>query len=149
MTKIKKLNPVSKILFGLVNFAAFGTSVFAQDTAPATPTSPASVPTSFSVSGLTVTGQHINNVIGEGKNPVGTYIVRLINVLSLMIGSVAFLAIVVGGFLMLTSGGKEQQITKGKDAIKYAVIGLVVAFSAYFITSYVQSTFYDYGTTAK
>jgi hypothetical protein len=61
----------------------------------------------------------------------------------LVIGSLAFLAIVIGGMMFLTSGGKEQQITKGKEIIKFAIIGLVIAFSAYFITSSVQSIFYE------
>jgi hypothetical protein len=63
-----------------------------------------------------------------------------------MIGSVAFLAIIVGGFMLVTSAGKEAQVTKGKDIVKYAIIGLVIAMSAYFITSFVQSIFYEYGT---
>ncbi len=147
MTKEKKHNIFFKILFGLVNFAAFGTTVFAQDAQPAD-TSGTTIPTSFSVKNLTTTGQNIENVIGPDKNPVCTYLIRLINVLSLMIGSVAFLAIVVGGFMLLTSAGKETQVTKGKDIIRFAIIGLVIGFSAYFITSYVQSIFYDYGTSA-
>ncbi len=72
------------------------------------------------------------------------YIVRLINTLSMMIGSFAFLAIVIGGFMMVTSGGREASITKGKDIIKYAVLGLIVALAAFFITSFVQSIFYEY-----
>lgn len=150
MTSGKKLKSIPKFFFGLVNFAAFASTALAQDQTPATPATPAStavrsVPSSFSVSNLTVTGQNISN-IGPGKNPAGAFIIRLINNLSLMIGSLALLTIIIGGVMFLTSGGKEGQITKGKDIIKYAVIGLVVAFSAYFITSYVQSIFYEYGT---
>lgn len=77
--------------------------------------------------------------------PVTSYVVRLINFLALTIGSFAFLVIVIGGFMMLASGGAEAQVSKGKDAIKFALIGLVVAFSAYFITAFVQSIFFEYG----
>jgi hypothetical protein len=147
----KKTHFTQKILFGLVNFTAFAAKAFAQETPAGQSSPPATagdtVPKSFSVKQyLTVEGQNIENAIGPGVNPVGYYIVRLINILSLMIGSVAFLSIVIGGILLLSSGGKEQQITKGKDIIKYAIIGLVIAFSAYYITAYVQSTFYEYGT---
>ena len=138
---VKKINTVSKIIFGLVNFAAFGTAAFAQDTGSGT--------TSFSVTNLTVQGQNVGAVIGEGKHPVASLIVRVINFLSLSIGSVAFLAIIIGGIMLLASGGKETQVTKGKDIIRDAIIGLVVAFCAYFITSYVQSIFYEYAPAAQ
>lgn len=75
---------------------------------------------------------------------VPAYIVRIINILSMAIGSFAFLAIVIGGFMMVTSGGREAAVTRGKDIIKYAIIGLVVALAAFFITSFVQSIFYEY-----
>jgi hypothetical protein len=135
MTGRKKLKFISKLLFSLINFAAFSTTALAQTAAP-------SISTSFSVKNLMVEGQNANN-LKAGKNPVGLIIVTLINNLSLVIGSLAFLAIVIGGMMFLTSGGKEQQITKGKEIIKFAIIGLVIAFSAYFITSSVQSIFYE------
>jgi len=88
------------------------------------------------------------NVVKEGVPVVAVYIVRLINFLSLLIGSFAFLAIVIGGIMLVTSGGQEQQLTKGKDVIKYAIIGLAVALASYFITAFVQSIFYEYGPSA-
>ncbi len=89
---------------------------------------------------LTAPGQNIP------KNAdIGLYITRFVNFLALLIGSFAFLTIVVGGITLLTSGGKEAQVTKGKDMIKFAVIGVALALSAYWITSFVQSIFYEYG----
>lgn len=84
---------------------------------------------------------------GQEKQPfdIGSYLVRIINLLSQLIGAVAFLALVIAGIILLTSGGSETQLTKGKDIIKYAIIGLVVALAAYFITAFVQSIFYEYG----
>ncbi|HLG25393.1 MAG TPA: hypothetical protein VI588_01185 [Candidatus Gracilibacteria bacterium] len=82
----------------------------------------------------------------EGKTNIGLYITRLVNFLSLVIGSFAFLAIVIGGIILLTSGGREAQLTRGKDIIKFAIIGVVVALSAYWITAFVQSIFFEYGT---
>lgn len=86
---------------------------------------------------------------GQENQPfnIASLIVRVISFLSLSIGSFAFLAIVIGGIFMVTAGGRENQIQRGKDIIKYAVIGLIVAFSAYFITTFVQSVFFEYGTT--
>jgi hypothetical protein len=126
-------------VFFLVNLLASYQTAFAQtaDTS------------SFKVTNyLTAEGQN-KDVIKEGVPVVAVYLVRLINYLSLVIGSFAFLAIVIGGFMMVTSAGQEQQVSKGKDMVKFAIIGLLVALSAYFITSFVQSIFYDVGATAK
>lgn len=86
----------------------------------------------------------------EGQNQssnIAAFIIRFVNFLAGIIGSFAFLAIVVGGVIMVTSGGQEGAVTKGKDIIKYAIIGLIVAVSAYFITTFVQSIFFEYGTS--
>jgi hypothetical protein len=93
---------------------------------------------------LTTTGQeNVKKMLNPETPVVAVYIVRLVNYLALVIGSFAFLTIVIGGFFMLTSGGNEQQVNKGKDMVKYAIIGLLVALSAYFITAFVQSIFYE------
>jgi len=82
----------------------------------------------------------------SAEGGIAFFIVRVINFLALTIGSLSFVTIVIGGFLMVISGGKEAALTKGKDTIKYALIGLVVALSAYFITAFVQSTLYELGS---
>jgi hypothetical protein len=65
--------------------------------------------------------------------------------MAMTIGSFAFLAIVVGGFMMVTSAGQEAQVQRGKDIIKLSIIGLIVVLMAYFLVSFTQSIFYEYG----
>ncbi|MBD3328321.1 hypothetical protein GF340_03375 [Candidatus Peregrinibacteria bacterium] len=119
------LSTLTGTLFGM-NFAS------AEETGP--------TPMKINVGILRAPGQADPAEIGN----VGVYIVRVINFLALTIGSFAFLAIVIGGILLLTAAGQEQQIQKGKDIIKFAVIGLIVALMAYFIVAFVQSIFYEY-----
>ncbi len=76
-------------------------------------------------------------------NPIASFIIQAINFLILLIGSVSFVAIVIGGFTLMTSHGNENQLTKGKDIITYAIIGLVITLTAYYIVAFVQSTFYE------
>lgn len=85
---------------------------------------------------------------GQEKQPtnIAALIIRFVNFLAGIIGSFAFVSIVIGGIVMVTSAGQEAGLQKGKDIIKYAVIGLIVAISAYFITTFVQSIFFEYGT---
>ena len=79
----------------------------------------------------------------NSKNPIASFIVQIVNFLMLTIGSFSFLAVIVGGITLLTSHGNDTQVTKGKDILKYAITGLVVSLSAYFITSFVQNIFYE------
>lgn len=57
------------------------------------------------------------------------------------IGVIFFLLIIYGGLLWMTARGNEQQVTKAKDLIISAVIGLVIVLSAYAITRYVGGIF--------
>ncbi len=97
---------------------------------------------SFNVSSyLTASGQKQSYL--KTGNPVGSFIIEIINFLTLTIGSLSFVAIVIGGFFLMTSHGNENQLTKGKDIIKMALIGLAVALLSYVITAFVQSLFYE------
>ena len=75
--------------------------------------------------------------------PIASFIVQIVNFLVLTVGSLCFLVLVVGGFTLLASHGAEAMVTKGKDMIKFALIGLVIVLTAYFITAFVQSLFYE------
>lgn len=118
----------------------------AADT-PATPTNtnqkaPAELPTSVNVGDfLQVKGQK------DQPRDIGNFLIRAVNILVITIGSFAFLAIVIGGVVLVASAGSETGVQKGKDIIKYAIIGLVIAFSAYFIVWIVQSVFFEYQAT--
>ena len=54
-----------------------------------------------------------------------------------IVGSLALLAFIVGGVIFLTSGGNAEQVTKGKQIILGAVIGLVIVFASYAIIQFV------------
>ena len=62
------------------------------------------------------------------------------NTIKLIIGVVGLLAVVfilVGGFQMATSAGNPAKVAKAKNTILYAVIGLVVALLSYAIVDFV------------
>lgn len=56
-----------------------------------------------------------------------------------VVGAFALLIFVYGGFLWLTSGGEAGKVQQGKDAMKWAIIGLFVVFSSYALVSFVLS----------
>jgi hypothetical protein len=63
-----------------------------------------------------------------------------------IVGSVALLTFVYGGFLMLISQGDAAKIKKGKDALVWATLGLVVIFGSYILLSYIISALVSGGT---
>ena len=68
-------------------------------------------------------------------------IANIVNVLLFVIGSISVIMIIIGGLLYATSSGDSGQVTKAKNTIMYAVIGLVVAFFAYAIVNFVIERF--------
>lgn len=62
---------------------------------------------------------------------------QIINILSLVVGVVAVVMIIIGGFKYVTSGGDSGNVTGAKNTILYAVVGLVVVALAQVIVRFV------------
>jgi hypothetical protein len=54
-----------------------------------------------------------------------------------IIGAIAILMIIIGGLRYVLSAGDPKATASAKDTILYAVVGLVIAASAYAIVSFV------------
>ena len=63
----------------------------------------------------------------------------IVNLLSAVVGIVAVIMIIVGGFRYITSGGNDTSVTAAKNTILFAIIGIVVAFLAYAIVNFVTN----------
>jgi len=82
------------------------------------------------------------------KGPtVGSLITTFVNLFSIIIGIVAVIMIMVGGFKYVTANGDGGQISSAKSTIMYAIIGLIVAGLAQFIVQFVLERFL--GATPK
>jgi hypothetical protein len=53
-----------------------------------------------------------------------------------VVGSVALLFFIYGGFVFIFSSGNEQTVSKGKQILLNAVIGLVIVFASYIIIQF-------------
>ncbi|MBT4124108.1 MAG: hypothetical protein HN981_02675 [Candidatus Pacebacteria bacterium] len=62
---------------------------------------------------------------------------NILGVFLTTIGIAAFLMLVVGGFRLLISGGNTTHVDKAKSSITFAIVGLVVALSAFVILNLV------------
>lgn len=82
------------------------------------------------------------NAAGGGNAPtLQSSIQQIINVLLFVIGAIAVIMIIIGGFKYVISNGDSSQITSAKNTILYAVIGIVVALLAYAIVNFVVNSF--------
>jgi hypothetical protein len=75
--------------------------------------------------------------VTAGATNVNSIIKTVINVFSFVVGVVAVIMIIVGGFRYITSGGDSGNISSAKNTIIYAIIGLVVVALAQFIVQFV------------
>lgn len=71
-------------------------------------------------------GQQVNKLVGQ-----------IINIFSIVVGIVAVIMIIYGGFRYITSGGDSGNVTNAKNTILYAIIGLVIVALAQFIVKFV------------
>ena len=77
--------------------------------------------------------------VGGGNEPksLELRIQDIINIILFILGAVAVIMIIIGGFRYVTSGGDSGAVSSAKNTILYAVIGLVVAILAYAIVNFV------------
>ena len=54
-----------------------------------------------------------------------------------LLGSVALVMFLYGGFLWLTAAGEATKVTKGKETLIWAALGLVIIFASYSIVNFI------------
>lgn len=69
-------------------------------------------------------------------NPI--YVVlAIVNISLSFLGIISLVLIIYSGFMWMLASGEEEKITKAKDILKGAAIGLVIVMASYGISSYV------------
>ena len=74
---------------------------------------------------------------GYEKPDVNTIIGTAINAVLGLVGSIALVMFIYGGFVWMTAMGNKESVTKGKDIIIWSVAGLAVIFLAYAVVNFV------------
>jgi len=88
-------------------------------------------------SNFDLTGKSTDCTDANGSNGIGGKIKTLLNLLSAVVGIVAVIMIIYAGFRYVTSAGSESGVKTAKNAIIYAIIGLVVVAFAQIIVHFV------------
>jgi Na+/phosphate symporter len=75
----------------------------------------------------------------DATTQINNIVHTIVNLLSAIVGIVAVIMIIVGGFRYITSGGNDTSVTSAKNTILYAIIGLVVVALAQLIVRFTLS----------
>lgn len=78
----------------------------------------------------------IGNPLGDNIKTPQQLIGRIINTALGLVGSLALLMFIYGGFMWMTAAGNDDRIKKGKETLTWATLGLIVIFSSYALVSY-------------
>lgn len=74
-----------------------------------------------------------------GKNPIfgpdGVLTVA-INIISIIVGVVALIFVILGGLKFITSGSNPQDVSKARETVIYALVGLMIAGLAQVIVQF-------------
>ena len=62
---------------------------------------------------------------------------QIINGVLGIVGSLALVMFIYGGFVWMLAAGSNEKVQKGKDILIWATLGLVVIFSAYAVVKFV------------
>lgn len=78
----------------------------------------------------------------KGQSAKPTDLIKdIVNILLYVVGAISLLMLIVGGIMYTTSAGDSGRVTKAKNTVTYAVIGLVASFLAIAIVQFVVTRF--------
>lgn len=76
----------------------------------------------------------------DGQNPLfgpQGVMTAVISIVSIIVGIVALVTILLGGFKFITSGSNPQDVAKAREMIIYAIVGLIIAALAQVIVQFI------------
>jgi hypothetical protein len=77
----------------------------------------------------------------SSNNSFQHYVQIIVNTLLFLVAAVSVVVIIIAGIYYTTSGGDAALVKRAKDALLYAVVGLVVSILAYAIVNFVITAF--------
>ena len=147
-----KIKIKNKLMTGLMGALAVVTMGAAMVMAPASAdavTCPQGTKNAGSeLSNYALCNMDSSQIDNAGSPPsLWTTVNTVINVVLGVIGILAVIMIIYGGFKYTTSAGAADKVKSGKDTIMYGVIGLIIALLAFAIVNFVLAAFFNNNNT--
>ena len=121
------------IFFSALIFAGSNAALADGATITETPPPVQTTPSVNLVNPLGGTSEHPEGTI----NSVPALIGNIINAALGVVGSLALIMFIYGGFTWMLAAGNEQAVEKGRNILMWAAIGLVVIFASYSLVNFV------------
>ena len=99
--------------------------------------SSAVLPTAVFASPADEISKGVGSAGAKGDEDLSESIVRIVNVLLFILGAVAVIVIVIAGFRFVVANGDTNAVSSARNAILYAVVGLIIAILSYAIVNFV------------
>ncbi len=81
--------------------------------------------------------QTVGATAGLGERSIEEMVGIIINIALGFIGIIMVILFIYGGFLWMTAAGDDKKVSKAKDILTAAVIGLIIVLAAYAIARFV------------
>lgn len=82
-----------------------------------------------------------SEVCKSSDDNISDIIITVVNVLLYIVGILSVIMIIIGGIMYAISAGDSGTVTRAKNTLLYAIVGLAVAFFAYAIVNWVIDRF--------
>lgn len=83
------------------------------------------------------TDNSTSEVCGSKDESAGTLIANVVSTLLFIVGALSVVMIIFSGILYVTSSGDAGKVARAKNTLTYSIVGLVVAFIAFAIVTWV------------
>jgi hypothetical protein len=80
------------------------------------------------------------NPLGDETKSIPILIGNVISAALGIVGSLALIMFIYGGFTWMLAAGNEQAVTKGKNVLIWATVGLTVIFASYSLVNFIIKT---------
>jgi uncharacterized membrane protein len=74
---------------------------------------------------------------------IGMLASKVVNIFSIVVGVIAVIMVIYGGFRYIISGGDSGKVGNAKNTLIYAIVGLIIVALAQLIVHYVLNTAND------
>ncbi|GDX62940.1 hypothetical protein LBMAG34_4740 [Candidatus Saccharibacteria bacterium] len=85
-------------------------------------------------------------IINESQIPdavqgpsVAELVTNVVGILFFVVGAASVIVLIVAGIMFVVSAGNEKQTKQARDAILYAVVGLIISTAAFAITNFINT----------
>jgi len=85
--------------------------------------------------------------VGKEANDVFKVANAVIRVFFVILALVFLALMLYGGWNWMTAMGEDEKVTKGKDTIVAAIIGIIIIIAAYAVTTFVIANIYSFSVS--